>query len=284
MYATKSWTGEDEPPVPMPPPSPRPLLRLGELPSAVAAALWRGDQLGTPVTQVLSSGFPALDTELPGGGWPAQALTELLQPQPSVLEWRLLAPAMREVMRTPGRNIILVGPPKHPHLPGLRHEGIDERRLVWIQASTPAERLWATEQLVKANAAALVVAWLPQARPEQIRRLQVCTQANDAPVFLCRPAAAAHEASAAPLRLQVTLGVDWELHVHLLKRKGPVHEGVIRLTSWPGGLQSLMTPRLAKPSMLLAARPARTVRTVPEESHVVGRTAFRPPELRAPAH
>ena len=100
----------------------------------------------------------------------------------------------------------------------------------------------------------------------------------------CRPAATAHEPSAAPLRLQFTFGVDWELHVHLLKRKGPAHEGLIHLPSWPGGLQSLMTPRLAKPSALLAARRSHLVRTVPEESHVVSRTASRYSEHRVPAH
>lgn len=98
------------------------------------------------------SGYRALDAELPGGGWPARSLTEVLQAQPTVLEWRLLTPAMREVVPK-GEHIVIVGPPKAPHLPGLRDEGIDERRLVWIQAATPAERLWVTEQLVKANAA-----------------------------------------------------------------------------------------------------------------------------------
>ena len=71
-----------------------------------------------------------------------------------------------------GDQVVVVGPPRHPHLPGLLHEGLDERHLVWIQADLPAERLWATEQLIKANAAGAIVAWLPQARQEQLRRLQ----------------------------------------------------------------------------------------------------------------
>ena len=122
-------------------------------------------------------------------------------------------------------------------MPDLRHIGLDERQLVWIQAETPAERLWVTEQLVKANAVGLLLSWLPQARQEQIRRLQVCAQACEGPVFLCRPAAAEHEPSAAPLRVQLRFGLDWELHIHLLKRKGPTHEGIITLAlgpRWPG--------------------------------------------------
>lgn len=142
-------------------------------------------------------------------------------------------------------------------MPGLRHLGLDERQLVWINADKPVERLWATEQLIKANAAGMLVSWLPQARQEQVRRLQVCAQSCDGPVILCRPASAAHEASAAPLRLQARLGVDWELHVHLLKRKGPPHEGELRLPSIPGGLEAVLTPRLRYPSRLIAARQSR---------------------------
>jgi protein ImuA len=46
------------------------------------------------------------------------------------------------------------------------------------------ERLWATEQILQAGPVGAVLAWLPQARPEQIRRLQIHAQSCDAPVFL----------------------------------------------------------------------------------------------------
>ena len=140
------------------------------------------------------------------------------------------------------------------HLPGLRHSGIDEKHLVWVRVDTPAERLWCTEQLVKSGAFGALVAWLPQARPEQIRRLQVCAQACEGPVFLFRPAAAQHEASAASLRVMATFALDWEIQVHVLKRRGPTHEGLVRLRSVPGGLEAVLTPRLQMPSRLIATR------------------------------
>lgn len=224
----------------------------GRLPPSVAANLWRGDSFGVVVAPVLASGFGPLDAELPGGGWPCRALTELLQPQPSVAEWRLLGPALGRVAAT-RRSIALVGPPKPPHAPGLRHVGIDPHRLLWLRADTPAERLWCTEQLVRSNACGALVAWLPQARPEQIRRLQVSAQGCEGPVFVCRPAAAVHEASAAPLRVHVTLGLDWHLHVRVVKRRGPVHDGVIRLHSVPGGLDAVLTPRLQRPTSLTSS-------------------------------
>lgn len=155
----------------------------------------------------------------------------------------------------------MVGPPKHPHLPGLVHEGLDQRHLVWIQADAPAERLWVTEQLIKSNAAGAIISWLPQARQEQIRRLQIGAQGCDGLVFLFRPEAAQHEASAAPLRLHASYGLDWELRVHVFKRRGPVHEGVIVLPSVPGGLSAVLTPRLRHPSQFINVR---------ENVHVVG--------------
>jgi len=184
-----------------------------------------------------------------------------------------------------GKQIVLVGSPKPPHLPGLKHLGLDERHLVWIQADRPVERLWATEQLIKANAAGMLVSWLPQARQEQIRRLQVCAQRCDAPVILCRPAAAEHEASAAPLRLQVRLGIDWELHIHLLKRKGPPHVGGLTLPSVPGGLEAILTPRLRLPSRLIAARKRQGLAQdiSPEFSHAMDSPSPRPPSGRSAA-
>lgn len=238
--------------------SPRPpqaLLRGVALPAAMQAAVWHGDALGQGGSRVRSSGWSELDAELPGGGWPLKSATEILAAQPSVLEWRLLAPALTAAPSEAG-PITLIGPPQHPHLPGLRHIGLDERRLVWIQAETAAERLWATEQVIKSNAVAAVIAWVPQARQEQIRRLQVCALSCDSLVFLFRPEAARYEPSAAPLRLHACVTPDWELKIHVFKRRGPSHEAPLTLASTPGGLSSILTPRLREPSRLISSSEA----------------------------
>lgn len=274
------------------------------LPPAVAAAVWRGDQLGHATLPTRPSGFAALDAELPGGGWPCQGLTELLCPQPGTLEWRLLAPLLRALCPAGGIGggaaggaarpaastpVLLVGPPHPPHPPGLRADGISERGLVWLQAHTVAERLWTTEQLLKARAPGVLVAWLPQARPEQLRRLQVLAGAAQGPVFVCRPQAAAREASAAPLRLLVrvgaggTAGVDdgpWSLQVDLLKRPGPPLARTLCLSSVPGGLGALLPPRLRVPPRPVpapvpapVAGPVPVAATALENDHVVVRPA-----------
>lgn len=253
-----------------PPPAPPLRLVSPDLPAAIASAVWRGTELGSMVSECMATGWDALDRELPGGGWPCRSLTEILYPQPSVLEWRLTGAALRRIVAQ-DRQVVVVGPPKHPHLPGLLHEGFDERHIIWIQAEAPAERLWVTEQLIRSNAAGAVLAWMPQARQEQIRRLQISAQSCDGLVFLFRPEAAQHEASAAPLRLHVSYGLDWELNVHVFKRRGPVHDGMLRIPSVPGGLQSVLTPRLRRPSRFLTQR---------EHEDVVGSLAPRRPVSR----
>lgn len=228
------------------------------LPPALAEAVWRGDDLGLRAAATSSTGWAELDAELPGGGWPRQSVVEILAAQPAVLEWRLLAPALRPVVDA-GGQVVVIGPPRHPHLPGLQHVGLNERQFIWIQADAPAERLWTTEQFIKSNAAGAIVSWLPKARSEQIRRLQVCAQANEGLTFLCRPEAARHEASAAPLRVHAAAKPDWQLDVHILKRRGPSHEGPTSVPSVPGGLASVLTPRLRQLSRSLSREAADVV-------------------------
>lgn len=256
-----------------PPPAPAAAeeeAQLPGLPPQIEAAIWRGTELGSQVTESISTGWATLDAELPGGGWPCRSVTEVLQPQPTVCEWRLLAPALKRLVAA-GQNIVVVGAPKVPHLPGLRQVGLDDHHFVWIRAETPAHRLWTTEQLIRSNACGALLAWLPQARPEQLRRLQVCAAACEGPVILFRPEAAQHEPSAAPLRLTASFGLDWELRVHILKRRGPAHEGELHLPSIPGGLEAVLTPRLRTPSRLIADR---------ERASVVGSATPRTPVRR----
>lgn len=235
------------------PPSPTQNADTGvhdALPAAVEAALWRGDQLGGPVAEVLSSGFPDVDAVLPGGGWPCGALTEVLVSQFAIVEFRLLAPVLASLTRA-GRTVTLVGPTLAPHPPGLRHDGVDERHLVWVDVDPPRDRLWATEQLVKSGSCGAIVAWLPLVRAEQIRRLQVLASHCKGPVFLIRLESAARDSSAAPLRVLARVDTDWQIAVEVFKRKGPPLLDPLLLLSMPGGLNTIMTPRLRYPSRLV---------------------------------
>ena len=194
------------------------------------AGVWRADQLAADVAGVLGSGYPALDAQLPGGGWPVGALTELLQAQAGWGEWSLLLPAL-QALPTP-RCVVLVGAPP---LPGaavpvaaaLQARGLDVRRLLWVQADAPAARAWACEQALRCADVAAVLAWLPQARAEALRRLHLVAHDHAKLLWALRPAQAQQESSAASLRLLLqpapagsaaTRGAGC---VHILKRRGP---------------------------------------------------------------
>lgn len=228
------------------------------LPREVEAVLWRGDQLGGHASAVQPSGFPALDAALPGGGWPCGAVSEVLVSQFSVVEFRLLSAVFGMLTRA-GRSVALVGPSLEPYAPGLRHDGVDERHLVWIDVDTPKDRLWSTEQLVKGGGFGAILAWLPLVRSEQIRRLQVLAGRCKGLVFLCRPEVAARDSSAAPLRVRARVQTDWQISVDVLKRKGTPLDAPILLPSMPGGLGSIMTPRLRWPSRLVPRKPSHVV-------------------------
>jgi len=107
--------------MPAPTPLPRPGLapdpaapssRLGRSrPEIAVAGVWRGAEIGRQPSAVVPTGWAQLDRELPGGGWPTRAITEVLTPQPATAEWRLLGPALRQVAAR-GGSIIAVAPPR----------------------------------------------------------------------------------------------------------------------------------------------------------------------------
>ncbi len=273
-------------PAPAPRVGPSPLAGAQAQPALeahLAGRLWRGSSLSTAAYPTLPSGFAALDAELPGGGWPTRAAVEVLVPLPGVLEWRLLAPGLQawwaaqappavpatgRRSRAPApahhlRPLLLVNPPHTPHLPGLQALGLPASALIWVSTTTPAQALWAAEQAIKSRVA--VLAWLPEARPEQIRRLQVSALGSDAPAFLVRPDSVQRQSSAAPLRVLARPGDGWMLDVHLLKRRGPMHEGWLALPATPGAVAPLLSAAKRKPRPAPAPEPSPAPATPPME-------------------
>jgi len=221
--------------------------------------VWRAASLRSNASPCVPSGFAALDAELPGGGWPTRMLCELLLEAPGACEWRLLAPALRawaSPVRAPRRGrrgaagpprpVLLVNPPHVPHVPGLAGQGLGGLRWVWVAPEGARHTLWAVEQAIRAQASAAVLAWLPEARPDQLRRLQVAALASPAPVFLIRPLAALAQASAAPLRVQVRGESPWSLQVQVVKRRGPPQAGWLSLPAVPDALAPLLTARMRR--------------------------------------
>ena len=194
--------------------------------------LWLAHQLGHSRRTTLPSGFTELDAQLPGGGWPAQALTELLLPHPGIGEMRLLAPVLAAIQQQQ-RCLMWFDPPAMPCAWALRAMGIDVNRLVMVRARQEvkgrarqllpaADILWAVEQALKSGHVGAVPAWLPARLPaDALRRLQLAAQGHDGPVFLLRHVQQQSRASPAPLRVLLACAGADRLQLTLLKRRGP---------------------------------------------------------------
>lgn len=192
----------------------------------------------------IGSGHPALDRNLPNGGWPAGMLTELLLTNPDSGELRLLAPALKRIVHT-GKKLVLLAPSYIPFTSAMQELGIDSRHILSIKAEQPADRLASVEQLLKTNDVGALLCWLPEARDDHLRRLQQAAVSCDGPAFLFRPLPAQNQPSPAPLRLLCQPMPAGRMSVEIIKRRGPVH------------LDPLILP-LSLPEIMARSLPTRT--------------------------
>jgi hypothetical protein len=138
-----------------------------------------------------------------------------------------------------------------------------------VQSEKPADRLWAVEQVLKSANFGALLCWLPQARPEHLRRLQLAANSSEGLTFVFRPACAQRESSPAPLRLLCQAEPAGHVSVEVIKRRGPVASSPIILpTQLPpviartGGMLSKTSASAPVPASLSA-----------ESSHAMDRSS-----------
>jgi protein ImuA len=233
---------------------------LAELPPQV----WRGRELAQAQEKTLATGHALLDAQLPGRGWPLGNLVEVLQESAQQHVWQLVGPGLAQAMAGQGEPAVLVHPPYQPFGPALRAEGITPERLLCVQADKPSARLWAAEQALRCGDVCAVLAWLPQAKSEELRRLHLCAQASEKLLFVFKACDARQHSSPARVRLLVQ-GSD-ELQVTILKRRGPPLLQPLLLRSQPERLSALLAARKAR-------RTPAPAETFHDASHVLDRTA-----------
>lgn len=202
-----------------------PSLRGAAAPEDLHPALWRAHQVGRPREAAWASGFAELDAVLPGGGWPARTLTELLLPHAGIGEMRLLAPVLAAAQ---ARGLILFDPPAMPFAWALGACGVDVQQVYVVKGRNgvrglpSADTLWALEQALKSGHVGALLAWLPaRLGADTLRRLQLAAQAHDGPAFLLREEVLRSKPSPAPLRLLLRPAGPDALRVQVLKRRGP---------------------------------------------------------------
>ena len=206
-------------------------------PETLHPTLWLGHQLGRHADAAVPSGFAPLDAQLPGGGWPRRALTELLLPHPGVGEIRLLGASLVATQQA-GRLVMLFDPPAQRSALALARLGFDVEQLLIINTRARviagSDSLWALEQALKSGHVGAVLAWLPPwLRAERLRRLQLAAHAHDGPAFVLRELSAAQRPTAAPLRLGLRPNGADVLAVRVLKRRGPPLDAPVQLALPP---------------------------------------------------
>ncbi len=179
--------------------------------------VWRGGELARPIPTI-STGFAALDAELPGRGWPRQALIEILTDVPGIGELSLILPALATLTGA-GQRTVWIAPPYVPYAPALAASGVDLVNLLIVRPQNRYYALWAAEQALRSGSCHAAAAWLPKARYAELQRLSVAAEAGRAALFIFRPLAAAAESSPASLRFALE-PAGLELGVHIVKRRG----------------------------------------------------------------
>lgn len=216
---------------------------LGRLP---AGSVWRAGRIAHRPGAVRPTGFSALDNELPGGGWPAGALIELLLEHPGVGELSMLLPLLG---RTPPEQwVIWLAPPLLPYAPALARAGVPLGRLLIVRPEHPQTLLWAIRQAAISGSCSAVLAWVSRIDNSGLRRLQLAAEESATPLFLFRPNSVAGQSSPAPLRLALAAQGDL-LEVRILKRRGP-----------PAGRPVLLEVRATEGAHPASPAPATTAR------------------------
>lgn len=218
---------------------------MPDLAQPALSGVWRAGELGSSSLRTIDTGYAALNQVLPGGGWPEGALLELLQPQAGCYEWGLVAPAIAAAQaQAPNRFTVLVGAPYMPFGPALAARHIAMQRLLSVQGKPghAPSLLWATREALQCADVCAVLAWLPEARSAHLRRLQIAAHAHSKLLFVFRPLRAQAESSPALLRLRLepSVGEGGNLHVHVLKRRGPPLDAPVLLDTRPGRLAAFL--------------------------------------------
>ena len=213
-------------------------------------SIWRGGSCARVAVPSVSTGFAELDAALPGGGWPAGALTEIYAERPGIGEMQLTTPAAARLTGA-GCWITLVAPPYIPYPPALAAHGIRLSRVILVNAVDAGDRFWACEQALRSTGCGAVLAWIGHAPERALKRLQLAAEGGGAAALLFRSAGTI-PASPAALRLHVSRAQGRTV-VRVLKRRGsdlpaPIALDIPGRPSIPAG-----------PRRLVEIRPLETV-------------------------
>lgn len=175
---------------------------------SLALARARLGPVSFTLSRIVSTGFPALDQMIPGGGWPRGSVIELVcdGPEAESMALGVLMPALVSIsLEEKERWIACIAPPRFPDSRFLAEQGLNLSRLLLVDAHptlTPAEFV---ETSLSAKTCSILMTWVDTVEAKQLVRLQTAARKTDTIVFLLRPAAALSAYSTAALRLAVAV-------------------------------------------------------------------------------
>ncbi len=199
--------------------------------------LWRGK--GQHTQGFHNTGFTELDRVLPHGGWPQDAIIELISPAPGLGDIALVLPELARLSQQEG-VVACIAPPWLLHGPMLEESGVCLERLLCVPgASAPTNKAlsmaankthkrtkdplqsqqWAAEQIIKSGGCNGLLYW--QAKPLPFihyRRLQMLCGQFHCPVFMFHQSAPLNSPSS--VRLQIMKRAENQLHIQVLKVRG----------------------------------------------------------------
>ena len=172
--------------------------------------IWQGQTFDSGLPG-LPSGYPKLDRQLPGGGWPRNALTEILLEHYGSGELQLLMPALAHLSQpqddaTEAGWITWVAPPFEPYPPALQQWGVNLSRVLIVRPKRSTEALWAAEQALASGTCVAVLFWPATLDDAASRRLQLAAEKGQSWAIAFRSITARSQPSAAALRIRLSAG------------------------------------------------------------------------------
>ena len=221
-------------------------------------SLWRASQLARGISDVVTCGYPQLSQELPGGGWPAGALIELLIDHPGSTELQLVRPALQAQEHG---QIVFLQTPYQPHACALLQAGFPQQRLLWLRSQKLNDALWTAEQVLSSANCAALLFWQNQVKAESLRRLHLAAQHGRTLFYLIRSSRFKDHPSPAILRIHLQV-VQQGLSLSFIKRRGvQKHEAIILPMSLP-------------PALSMRSSIESNVRHTEDTAALVGRDSF----------
>lgn len=181
-------------------------------------SVWKRSSKVGVLREHLPTGFPELDNNLPGGGWPVGALTEILLDREGIGELRLVISALASLSRD-DRWIVWIAPPYIPYAPALSRWGVELSRVLLVRRDN-VESLWAAEQVLRTKACGAMLLWHSGLDERSLRRLQLAAEFGSSLGVVFRPKQDAAHSSPAALRLRLAPCAAEGLMVWVLKCRG----------------------------------------------------------------